>query len=100
MQKTILLPLGPAGTGEERLMNAGLETRIEGEKVLADNVMFGSDAQKAGLDFDWEIVDIQIEAERPAKQLMFIPALALLALVATMQKRRRKQQPEPAPAAG
>ena len=27
--------------------------------------MFGSDAQQVGIDFDWEIVNLQIEADRP-----------------------------------
>jgi hypothetical protein len=41
-----------------------------------------------GIDFDWEIVNMQVEAERPPKHLMFIPALALLALIAWIQRRR------------
>ena len=56
--------------------------------MLADNVVFGSEAQNVGIDFDWEIVNMQVEAERPPKHLMFIPALALLALIAWIQRRR------------
>ncbi len=90
INKTVLLPLGSDGNGRERLMAAGLETRIEDGRVLADNIVFGSPAQAAGLDFDWEIVDIQVEARRPPKQLMFIPALLLLGLIALIQKRRSR----------
>ncbi|MCP4286535.1 MAG: TRAP transporter permease [Gammaproteobacteria bacterium] len=97
IEKTILLPMGPAGPGGERLTNVGLETRTEGTKVLADNVVFGSSAQDAGLDFDWEIINLQVPAERPPKHLMFIPALLLLGVIATVQRRRK--QPEPVPAA-
>jgi hypothetical protein len=93
IQKTILLPMGPAGNGMERLANAGLETRLEDGKILADNVMFGSVAQDAGLDFDWEIVNLQVSADRPPKQLMFIPALLLLGFVAWVQRRRIHQSP-------
>ncbi len=92
VEKAVQLPLGPAGDGEARLMEAGLETRVEDGKVFADNVSFGSEAQKAGIDFDWEIKDIRVEAERPPKQLMFVPALALLGLVAMLQLRRRKDE--------
>nr|WP_275097166.1 TRAP transporter permease [Sedimenticola hydrogenitrophicus] len=88
VEKTLLLPLGPAGSGEERLASAGLETRVEGLKVFADNVMFGSAAQGVGIDFDWEIVRLEVESDRPAKQWMFIPALLLLALVGLIQFRR------------
>ena len=93
ISKAVLLPLGPAGPGKERLGNAGLEIRIEDDgRVLADNVMFGSAAQSAGLDFDWEITSVNVAAERPPKQLMFIPALLLLALVAWIQRRRHPVQ--------
>ena len=93
VSRTVLLPLGKKADGEERLREAGLEIRLEGEKVIADNVMFGSPAQNVGIDFDWEIVHLQIEAERPPKHLMFIPALLLLGGLAWLQRRRRGPQP-------
>ncbi len=99
LTRTILLPLGESGDGESRLRDAGLEIRVEEGKVFADNVMFGSAAQEVGLDFDWEIVNLQVAADRPPKQLMFIPALALLAVIAWLQLRRRgPQMPRPQPA--
>jgi len=91
VQKTILLPLGLQGAGQERLSLAGLEVRIEDGKVIVDNIVFGSAAQEAGLDFDWQILNIQTEAERPPKQLMFIPAILLLLLVGFVQRSRRSQ---------
>jgi len=99
IKKTVMLPLGAAGDGAQRLADAGLEIRIDDGKVIADNVMFGSVAQNVGLDFDWQIVNLQVEAERPPKHLMFIPALALLALIAWIQRRRigpSKPVPQPA----
>jgi len=99
MKKTILLPLGKGDDGAQRLAEAGLEVRIEEGRVYADNVVFGSLAQNVGLDFDWEIVNLQVEAERPPKHLMFIPALMLLALVAWVQRRRHgPSKPAPQPA--
>jgi TRAP transporter 4TM/12TM fusion protein len=98
VEKTVLLPLGEPGPGSERLMNAGLEIRIEGKKVFADNIMFGSKAQEVGLDFDWEIQSLQIEADRPPKQLMFIPALLLLGFLAFNQRRRKSNFAEAQPA--
>jgi len=88
IQKIVLLPMGPAGPGKERLANVGLETRLEEGRVLADNVVFGSTAQDAGLDFDWEIISLQVPAERPPKHLMFIPAFILLFFVAQIQRKR------------
>ncbi|MCP4994894.1 MAG: TRAP transporter fused permease subunit [Gammaproteobacteria bacterium] len=92
-EKTILLPMGETGTGQDRLSAAGLDIRIDDGKVIADNVMFGSAAQDAGLDFDWQIINIQTKAERPPKQLMFIPAILLLVLVGWTQRRRHTDLP-------
>jgi TRAP transporter 4TM/12TM fusion protein len=92
VRRTVLLPLGESGDGERRLREAGLEVRIEDDKVYADNVMFGSAAQDIGIDFDWEIVTLETAADRPPKQLMFIPALLLLAGVAWLQRRRHDDQ--------
>jgi hypothetical protein len=55
-------------------------------------VVFGSAAQSAGIDFDWEIVKLEVDSDRPAKQWMFIPALLLLGLVALIQLRRHARQ--------
>ncbi|MCB1800229.1 MAG: TRAP transporter permease [Gammaproteobacteria bacterium] len=92
VEKLVRLPLGKAGTGEDRLREAGLEVRIDDGKVIADNVAFGSDAQKIGIDFDWEIESVVVDADIPPKHIMFIPALALLGLIAWLQRRRAASQ--------
>ncbi|MFC1813667.1 TRAP transporter permease [Thermodesulfobacteriota bacterium] len=92
--KTVMLPVGEAKTGVERLAEAGIETRQEEGKMLIDNVVFSSPAEKAGIDFDQEILNIQVPSKRPPKQLVFIPALLLLALVWFMQKGRIKKLKE------
>lgn len=89
IEKTVDLPMRQAGDGAARLAQAGLEVRVEDGKVMTDNVVFGSDAQAVGLDFDWEIVNLQVEADRPPKQLMFIPAFLLLGMIAWLQNRRK-----------
>jgi MYXO-CTERM domain-containing protein len=93
VSKTVMLPMGPAGPGAERLMNAGLELRDEDGKMLIDNIGFGSAAEKAGLDFDFEITSVLGVNDRPPKELMWLPALLLLGLIAWLQRRR---QPAPA----
>ena len=89
VRKVVVLPLGPGGTPEERLAEAGLELRSEEGKILIDNLMFGSAAESAGLDFDWEISAVVAAADRPPKELMFIPALLLLAGIIMLQRARR-----------
>ena len=81
--------LGVKAPGEERLAGAGLELRSEDGKMFIDNIVFGSVAEKQQLDFDWEIASIQQATDRPPKQLLYIPALALLFFIVILQRRRR-----------
>ena len=87
---TVLLPLGPEGEGVARLMdNAGLELREEEGKILIDAIGFDSPAEKAGLDFDWEIKAVEVPAERLPKEVFWLPALVLLGLIILLQRRRQ-----------
>jgi hypothetical protein len=81
--------MGESAPGKARLEKAGLELRTEKKRVFVDMVTFDSLAQKAGIDFDWEILSLQIPTDRPAKQWMYFPALALLGLVVIRQRKRR-----------
>ncbi|MBT6339993.1 MAG: TRAP transporter permease, partial [Desulfobacula sp.] len=87
--KAMMLSVGNAKSGIERLSEIGFEVRTEDEKVLVDNVMFGSNAEKMGVDFDQEVILVQMPSKRPPKQLLYFPALGLLALIYVLQKRRR-----------
>jgi TRAP transporter 4TM/12TM fusion protein len=77
--------------GEARLQNYGLELIINGEDTVIDNVVFDSPADQQGV-FDWDqrIVDLKVPADQPPKELMWIPALALLGLIAWVQSRRQR----------
>ncbi|MBU2091055.1 MAG: TRAP transporter permease [Alphaproteobacteria bacterium] len=90
VNKTVRLPLGPVADGEVRLEHAGLILREEGDKLFVDDVVFGGPAEKAGIDFDWEIKLVEMPAEQPDKQWMFIPALILLGGIVFLQRRRRE----------
>ncbi len=76
-------------TPEARLAKAGLELSRKDDEMVVDFVGFGSAAEDAGISFGWTIDAIQVENERPPKELMFIPALVLLGLIAFGQLRRR-----------
>ena len=93
VDKVVMLPLGAAAGGEERLATAaGLELREEDGKLLVDNLVFGGPAERQQIDFDWEVADIQRKTDRPSKQWFFLPALGLLGLVVVAQRRRRSTQ--------
>ncbi|SFR03671.1 TRAP transporter permease [Poseidonocella sedimentorum] len=85
---TALLPVGEGATGEDRLLASGLEYIVNPDSVLIDNVGFGSAAQTAGLDWDQTIQEVLVPVAQPSKYWMFIPALALLALVVMLQRGR------------
>ncbi|MFC1814498.1 TRAP transporter permease, partial [Thermodesulfobacteriota bacterium] len=88
---TVMLPVGEEPTGAERLNGIGIATRNEAGKTLIDNVVFSSAAEKAGIDFDQEILNIQVPTKIPPKQLMFIPAMLLLALIWFVQSARKNE---------
>ena len=93
VDKVVMLPLGAAASGKERLATAaGLELREEDGKLLVDNLVFGGPAERQQIDFDWEVADIQRKTDRPSKQWFFLPALGLLGLVVVAQRRRRSTQ--------
>ena len=88
---TVMLSVGEEPTGEERMQAIGIETREEDGRIFVDNVVFSSPAEKASIDFDQEILNVQLLNDRPPKQLMFIPALLLLAAIWFLQKKRVKK---------
>ena len=88
-----LLPVMAGETGAERLQGAGL-TILGGEEVIIDDVAFDSPAQEAGLDWDQAITRVMVPRDQPSKYWMFLPALAVLALVVLMQRGRAERDTE------
>jgi len=74
---------------------AGLFLMPEGERLRMDEPMFGTPYQEALANFDFyaadpvEIVNVLSPADRMPKQVFYIPALLLLALVVMLQRRRQ-----------
>ncbi|GAB3527992.1 TRAP transporter permease [Photobacterium alginatilyticum] len=92
VSKHVLLPFDEdAVSADERIASTGLMLRQEGEKMLVDLVEFGSPAEAAGIDFDWEITQVSLPAVRPMKEWVFVPTLILLAALGWNQRRRAKQ---------
>jgi TRAP transporter 4TM/12TM fusion protein len=86
-----LLPIGEGTTGEEKLEAAGIVTRMDGEKMIIDDVLYDSSAATAGLDWDQEVLRVLKPVSVPSKYWMFIPALLLLALVVVLQRGRNSR---------
>ncbi|AMG30938.1 DUF3394 domain-containing protein [Grimontia hollisae] len=90
--KHVRLPVDSQETeGLARVMSTGLELRNEDGVQWVDMVKWGSPAAEAGIDFDWEVVQVSTPADRPAKEWVFLPTLLLLAALAWNQRRRIQQ---------
>ncbi len=92
VEKFVVLPLGEKiDDGAERLLsNAGLALRNEDGKMIVDDVGFGSPAEKAKIDFDWEVMVVELPTDRLPKEIFWIPALVLLGGIIVIQRRRGK----------
>jgi len=98
VSKGVLLPLGNPGPAPQRLRKFGLTLLTLGDEVRVGGVAFGSQAEKLGLEQGFKIKSIEVDAERPDKEWMFIPALLLLGLIIALQ-RVRLEKPAPTRAA-
>jgi hypothetical protein len=68
--------------------NAGLTLLVLGDKVQIAGAKFGSAARKGGFDEGFDIVELKVPSGRPSPYWFYLPGLALLALVWTLQGRR------------
>ena len=89
-EKLVILPLAEEKS-TERLLNAGIEVREEKGSIFIDFISFHSPADKAGLDFDQEILSVGQLNDRPSKYFSYLLALTLLISVVTLQKKRIKR---------
>ena len=96
-QTTILLDLGAAGPGEERLERAGLVVVPEGDRAIVEEPFAGTRYFTTFQMFEFygdepvTVANVQLERDRLPKEVFYIPALALLAFVIMMQRRRQTQ---------
>lgn len=92
--RTVLLPLGEKASVDVRLEHAGLILRTEEGSTFVDDVVFGGPAADAGIDFDWEVLSIELPNDQPNAYFMYLPAGGLLFGVWVFQRRRRTRQLE------
>jgi len=90
VSKTVSLPLTAAGEGRARINAAGAGMIPMGNDVQIGAIKFGSPAKRVGLESGYKVTQVLLPADRPSKHLIYIPALALLGVIAWLQWRRRK----------
>lgn len=77
--------IAPGQTPSEAL---GLELIEQDGETVVDMVDFGSPAEATSLDFDQRIIAVETPAERWPAEILWLPALLLVGLVAALQRRR------------
>ena len=61
--------------------------------ILPDSITFGGTAEQAGIDFDWKVTGIEQAADRVPREVFYLPAFLLLALIVWVQRRRLVPKP-------
>lgn len=91
IEKTVSLPFDQRmHTGADRLSSMGLKLYKKDGSMWVDFVEFGSAAETAGIEFDWQIKAVYQQTDRPMKEWVFIPCLLILLLLGANQKKRVK----------
>jgi len=98
-QTTIVVP-SVAGDGQTALSEQGLSPIVEGDVLRLDEPFPGTPFfRKLTGAYDFygdepvQILRAEVAADRPPKELFFIPAFLLLALIVLVQRRRATQAP-------
>ena len=87
----MVLPLGPqAADATQRLLASGLHDERRREAGLrVSQVTFGSRAAKQGIEAGFQVEAVEVPSDNPAREWMFLPALALIGWVVLRQRKRR-----------
>jgi len=96
---TVLVNLGQPADAIERLREAGLTITVEDGRALIEEPFPGTPYfETIGKSFDYygdepvQIAEIRQPADRIAKEVFYIPAVLLLALIMFLQKRRARHE--------
>ena len=102
---TILVNLGQPQDAIERLRKAGLSIVVEDGRAVIEEPFPGTPFfETIGKSFDYygdepvQVAQVLRTAERVPKEIFYIPAVLLLAIIVFMQKRRSRTEKEPVPA--
>ncbi len=93
VRKSVLLPLGNAGDGARRIAASGLSLSASGAEIDILAVGLKSRADKAGFEQGFKVTGIEVPAERPAQEWIYLPALLLLLVIYLAQRSRREPVP-------
>lgn len=88
----VYITVSEGKTGAEKLEKFGLIIDDTSGKLIVNDVVFNSEADKKGIDFDYELTGIAVEQDQPNSAFMYIPAVLLLLIIISLQKMRQRSQ--------
>jgi TRAP transporter 4TM/12TM fusion protein len=95
VRKTVSVRLGKSPEGRMRLSEAGLTFSMLGDEVRIGTVKFGSRAKRAGFEQGWVVEELKVDSGAPSPHWMYIPGVAIILLVAFLQRRRHNVPESP-----
>jgi TRAP transporter 4TM/12TM fusion protein len=100
VRKTVAVQLSSQpGDGRKRLAESGLTVSALGPEIRVSAVKFGSRAKKSGFEQGFKVAAVKVPSDRPSEHWVYIPALALVALVWFLQRARERPGRKPQRAA-
>ena len=93
-ETSLVVPLGASGEGAARLGSNGLLVSIEDGAALLEEPLPASRFESLSISFDFYadepvvISTVSLPNERVAKEVFYVPALLLFALIYWLQRRR------------
>ena len=91
---TFAIPLAEGKTGQEKLNETGLRLdNLLGPMEVATITPINKQIEaikNAGVDSGWIVESVRVKTDRLPKQIMLIPAFAIMFLMAWYQMKRRK----------
>lgn len=80
------------GTVEEKIKNTGMVLKKVENGYIIDDIVFQGIAEKAGLDYDFIIRDIETPLKQFDENIIIVSGFILLGLIFVLQRRRRDSQ--------
>lgn len=87
----VFAPISDSATGKERLEDFGLVLYKEKGKVVVEDVLFNSKAEKSGIDFDYVITSLEVPQSQMNKYWIYLIAFILLSFVIISQRARKSE---------
>ena len=97
MRKSVRVELGAGADVRSRLAPSGLTLFQTPDGWQVGAVRLNSPADKAGFEQGFNVTGIEQLADRPPKEWLYLPALAVIALVWWLQRRRAGPPRDPVP---